>query len=435
MKIVWGSGPSNARVMIVGEAPGVTEAKRGRAFVGRAGKLQAQYLQRAGIKPRQCWMTNVMKEYQKGDPDPTAEQIRDWSVVLEEELDTIDPDVVIAVGKFATRWFLGDVTLAFVHGCPQRSPKTRATVVPAFHPAGALRDGNGMQAVRSMWDYQQAGRVIRGEIEPAVDEWEGREAYVDVGGKRLADHLARCLPVGGKHRLAIDTEGTTDNPWSIQVTRAPGMGWCMRMEREDAFEGIRALQFMADNMPGVEWLIHNAMYDLPMCAAMGLDLTHPDVHLTDTMYAAYLTRVEPQSLKALAWRHCGMRMSEYEEVAGPRCEARRIEWVSRVAQGEMPNPEPRIIVGNDGVSAVKTPIPWSRWAWGVLNPWSEGKEVDLAKRWRDRGKAVGWGEMREVEDQIGEWPRLDLSEVGLVEAVRYACRDTDATFRVAEVVT
>jgi DNA polymerase I-like protein with 3'-5' exonuclease and polymerase domains len=292
------------------------------------------------------------------------------------------------------------------------------------------------------WDYAQAVAAIKGRVaEPAVDEYVGREKYLDVTGEQLAaitlerfgSSDVRALgPVPSKYRipysLAVDTEGTPSNPWSIQVSVYAGTGYVLRCTQPDFATGIQALQRVADS--GTTIAIHNGMYDLEMCRVMGLDLY--DAHLWDSMYAAYVLRVEPQGLKPLAYRWCGMEMKSYQDVVGDVGLEKQIDYLVAVSDLDTPDPEPRIIQDNDGTARLYKPQPLRRRAESILVDYysekldKDGNRTDPYKRWTKQTPR----DLREpAEDILGPMPEGTLGDLPLEDAVRYAARDPDATLR------
>ncbi|HEY76888.1 MAG TPA: uracil-DNA glycosylase [Thermoflexia bacterium] len=140
------SGPSTARVMVVGQAPGVTEAEAGRPFNGPSGRRLFRWLAEAGwdettFRATQ-YMTAVTKCYPgkarggKGDRVPTRAEQKLCTPFLEEELRLVQPALIIPVGGLAVRRFLGPVRLAEVVGTRLQDPEGR-WIVPLPHPSGA----------------------------------------------------------------------------------------------------------------------------------------------------------------------------------------------------------------------------------------------------------------------------------------------------------
>lgn len=429
--VVNGAGRLPNKVMLVGEAPGREEAYRGQPFVGKSGQLQESLLARHGLSARHWYRTNVVKLYIDGNPDPTPALVREWTPVLRAEVKECRPRIIVAVGRFAARWFLGDgVDMEAVHGIPHRpgafdaSRASRAgsatVVLPVYHPAYGLHDPDKRAFVAH--DYYQVAQLVKtvssghtDNIRFPVDEHAGREEYLDVGGRELE------FVLDGASVLALDTEGTPEDPWSIQVSVWPGHGMVLRRSCHDFGRGIGALRRAVDQ--GTVFAVHNAMYDLEVCRALGLELR--GARLWDTMYASFLLRLEPQGLKPLAYRRLGMAMSTYAETVGDAGRDKQIDYLGRVMSRKWPKPEPRLVESNDGSTRVYTPQSAARRAESIALDALTDDDVDIADRWAkidDDLRAA-------VEQQLGPMPVGTLADVERHVAVRYAARDADATLR------
>jgi uracil-DNA glycosylase family 4 len=105
-EFVFGEGPVEARIAIVGEAPGRQEVEQGRPFVGQAGRLLDELLEEAGVERSGVYVTNVVKvrpTRQSGgrisNRPPRAAEIREGLELLEEELGIVGPQVLVLVGS------------------------------------------------------------------------------------------------------------------------------------------------------------------------------------------------------------------------------------------------------------------------------------------------------------------------------------------------
>jgi uracil-DNA glycosylase len=140
------SGPAAARVMIVGQAPGVTEVEAGRPFNASSGRRLFQWLAEAGWEEAEFratqYMTAITKCYPgkalggKGDRAPSRAEQALCAPFLELELELVQPEIVIPVGGLAVRRFLGKVKLADAVGTAMQGDEGR-WVVPLPHPSGA----------------------------------------------------------------------------------------------------------------------------------------------------------------------------------------------------------------------------------------------------------------------------------------------------------
>src|SRR3954453_17933514 len=135
--IVPGEGAADADVMIVGEAPGASEDKQGRPFVGRAGKLLDQLLAEAGLARDAVFITNVVKARPPGNRDPTRAEVEHWMPLLEQQLALVAPRLVVPLGRHALAHFAPGGKIGHAHG---RTITGRGReLFPLYHPAAALR--------------------------------------------------------------------------------------------------------------------------------------------------------------------------------------------------------------------------------------------------------------------------------------------------------
>ncbi|HEX7126207.1 MAG TPA: uracil-DNA glycosylase [Thermodesulfobacteriota bacterium] len=113
-RLVFGEGNPRAELVIVGEAPGETEARLGRPFVGRAGRLLDDLLAEAGLDRADAWVTNVVKVRptagegpRRRNRPPRVSEVRAWLPVLDAEIAAVDPAVLLGLGAFAGRALVG----------------------------------------------------------------------------------------------------------------------------------------------------------------------------------------------------------------------------------------------------------------------------------------------------------------------------------------
>ena len=155
--LVFGVGSPEARVVFVGEAPGKNEDAQGVPFVGAAGKLLDEMLAHIGLAREQVYICNVLKCRPPGNRDPEASEIESCTPFLREQIRVIDPDVLVTLGNFATKFVLRtDVGISRLHGRPTTAGKF--TVVPLYHPAVALYD-NSKRAVL-FEDIERVGEAL-----------------------------------------------------------------------------------------------------------------------------------------------------------------------------------------------------------------------------------------------------------------------------------
>lgn len=133
---VPGEGPKDAKIMLIGEAPGAEEDRTGRPFVGRAGRLLDRLLAEAGIERSQVFITSVIKcrppNNRKPKKDETGICVKTY---LHPQMDLINPRVVCLMGNTASEAVIGKVGVTSIHG---QVYDNRFLVT--FHPAAILRN-------------------------------------------------------------------------------------------------------------------------------------------------------------------------------------------------------------------------------------------------------------------------------------------------------
>jgi uracil-DNA glycosylase family 4 len=147
--IVFGQGNPRARLMFVGEAPGADEDEQGLAFVGRAGQLLTDIIEK-GMRMRRedVWIGNVLKCRPPGNRNPEADEILSCQPFLERQIEAIGPRVIVGLGKFGGQWLLKTAEpISRIRG---RVGEYRGIkVVPTWHPAYLLRNPG---AKKEVWE-------------------------------------------------------------------------------------------------------------------------------------------------------------------------------------------------------------------------------------------------------------------------------------------
>lgn len=163
--VVFGVGDPQARVMLVGEAPGKNEDLQGEPFVGAAGKLLDTLLAEIGLERSEVYIANVIKCRPPGNRDPRPDEIDSCKGYLREQIRLIEPEVVVTLGNFATKLLLNTET-----GITRLRGRLHpwwlgSSLVPTFHPAAALRGGDRVTD-QMREDFALVRSVLDG-LEPA----------------------------------------------------------------------------------------------------------------------------------------------------------------------------------------------------------------------------------------------------------------------------
>jgi uracil-DNA glycosylase family 4 len=144
-QIVNGDGPEDAAVLFVGEAPGQTEDEEGVPFVGRSGDVLDDELRDAGLSRADVRITNCVRCRPPENRDPSTEELANCRPHLEQEIDLVDPEVVVTLGKVPGEHLLErDVAVTNEAGNVERvelggSPRE---VLLCLHPAATLYDAS-----------------------------------------------------------------------------------------------------------------------------------------------------------------------------------------------------------------------------------------------------------------------------------------------------
>ena len=170
-QVVYGTGNADADLMFIGEGPGYYEDKQGEPFVGGAGQLLNRMLEEIGVRRADVRITNVILCRPPGNRDPMPDEVETCTPWLREQIELVDPRVIVTLGNFATRFMLDKpVSISRVRG--QRFPLEGRTVIPTFHPAAILRGGGEastqMVALRS--DFQEIKRALAETPEPVEEQ-------------------------------------------------------------------------------------------------------------------------------------------------------------------------------------------------------------------------------------------------------------------------
>lgn len=163
---VFGVGNPAARVLFIGEAPGKNEDLQGEPFVGAAGKYLNELLAIAGLSRDEVYIANVLKCRPPGNRNPQIEEIEACAPFLREQTRTINPEFIVTLGNFATKFVLKtDMGITRLHGTLQQAGRFK--VFPIFHPAAALYDGSKRIALED--DFTTLGELLAlaNEIEGA----------------------------------------------------------------------------------------------------------------------------------------------------------------------------------------------------------------------------------------------------------------------------
>lgn len=153
---VFGVGDPRARWLVVGEAPGAEEDRRGEPFVGRAGQLLDSMLRAVGLARETVFIANVLKCRPPDNRDPRPDEIAACLPYLERQVALIEPRIILAVGRIAAQALLGsDAPVGRLRGRVHRHGAAQTPLVVTYHPAYLLRSPGEK---RKAWDDLRLAR-------------------------------------------------------------------------------------------------------------------------------------------------------------------------------------------------------------------------------------------------------------------------------------
>ena len=137
IKTVPGEWPVNAKIMIIGQAPGAEENKTGRPFVGRAGQFLNKLLKITGIKRKKIFITSIVKCFPPKNREPTKKEIKACLPYLKKQIEIINPQKFILLGEVAFKVFFPSKNLKDFRG--KFLTKNGRRYFITYHPAAGIR--------------------------------------------------------------------------------------------------------------------------------------------------------------------------------------------------------------------------------------------------------------------------------------------------------
>jgi DNA polymerase len=156
---VFGVGAQQADMLVIGEAPGADEDRRGEPFVGRAGQLLNAMLLAMGYQREAVFIANIVKCRPPGNRDPKPDEALRCEPYLKSQIDLINPQVILAVGRIAAQNLLkSDIPVGKLRGRVHSFGMQKIPLVVTYHPAYLLRSPE--QKGKAWQDLQLALSVL-----------------------------------------------------------------------------------------------------------------------------------------------------------------------------------------------------------------------------------------------------------------------------------
>ena len=162
IQTVFGEGSPDADIFFVGEAPGETEDRIGRPFVGAAGQKLDEMIRAMGLRREDCYIANVLKSRPPENRTPLAEEIERCGPYLVDQILIVNPKVIVTLGGPATKLLLKvDLGISKLRGVwaewipPPSTRRGPIPVMPTHHPAYLLRNYT-VETRKEVWSDLQA---------------------------------------------------------------------------------------------------------------------------------------------------------------------------------------------------------------------------------------------------------------------------------------
>lgn len=137
-KAVPGAGSSSAEILFIGEGPGFHEDRQGLPFVGRSGDYLNDLLKLINLDRDTVFITNVVKCRPPENRDPLPVEIATCKPYLDQQINLIDPLVIVTLGRFSMARYFPGGKITQIHGKPKI--ENGRAYIPLFHPAAVLRN-------------------------------------------------------------------------------------------------------------------------------------------------------------------------------------------------------------------------------------------------------------------------------------------------------
>jgi uracil-DNA glycosylase len=164
---VFGVGPRRCDWLVIGEAPGAEEDRRGEPFVGAAGQLLDAMLRAIGLdRTRNVYIANVLKSRPPGNRDPRPEEVAACLPYLERQIELLQPRIMLAVGRIAAQSLLAtDAPLGRLRGRVHHFGELNTPLVVTYHPAYLLRTPGDK---RKAWEDLKFARSVYQQLTQAT---------------------------------------------------------------------------------------------------------------------------------------------------------------------------------------------------------------------------------------------------------------------------
>ncbi len=155
-RFVPGEGPLDAKVMFIGQAPGKNEDIERRPFIGTSGKFLDRLISISGLERKSIYIVSVVQFFPPKNRIPTKEEIEICKKFLFEQINIVNPKIVVLLGSVACKTVLNLEKVASIHGKVVR--KDVRTYFVSMHPAAAVRIRNKIPIMEK--DFRKLNQIL-----------------------------------------------------------------------------------------------------------------------------------------------------------------------------------------------------------------------------------------------------------------------------------
>jgi uracil-DNA glycosylase len=158
-QVVFGSGNSNAKIILIGEAPGANEDKNGIPFCGMSGKILDELLISVGLSREDIFITNTILCRPPKNRNPKKEEVENCRERLDQLIEIMKPEVIVTIGNFATERIINKTGIKSIRG--KVFNYNNIKVIPVVHPASYLYSGRNPDMFNEMKnDFEKINSLV-----------------------------------------------------------------------------------------------------------------------------------------------------------------------------------------------------------------------------------------------------------------------------------
>lgn len=191
---VPGEGNENADVVFVGEAPGREEDLQGKPFVGNAGKLLTEMIEKIGLSRKDVFIGNVLKCRPPNNRDPTPDEIEACSPYLIRQLEVIKPKVIVCLGRFSASFIFELFGLEFINISKVKGKVFNVkawgndvSIIALYHPAAILYRPQLREKYEK--DFEIIGSLIRKNTKSKIKTENNKKKERRIKNSTLLDYF------------------------------------------------------------------------------------------------------------------------------------------------------------------------------------------------------------------------------------------------------